>query len=147
MVVSKKSLYAIRALLELVSRQEKKLVNSAEIAKKQGVSSNFIEIILNELKHSGIVDSRRGSNGGYWLTRNPNNISVLDIISCIDGTMSVINETKDDKQADYFGVNSLGKLWSGVLDVIVSELDAKTLQDLFDEENLFINKKGLNYVI
>ena len=147
MVISKKSLYAIRALLEIRADFERKLVNSAEIAKRQGVSSRFIEIILNELKHAGIVESRRGANGGYLLAKQPSDINVLSVICCIDGPISVVSQTKEEKEVDYFGSNILKNLWTDIQDGINSNLKAKTIEDLFEEEKAFRNKNVSNYMI
>lgn len=147
MLISKKSLYAIRALLELVGDVGQKPVNSAEIAKRQGVSGRFIEIILNELKNAGIVESRRGANGGYLMTKEPSNISVLDVLSCIDGPVSIINETKEDRLADYFGVNALCNLWTETKKNIVVGFKNMTIKDLFEKENSIRNKEVCNYNI
>lgn len=147
MLVSKKSLYAIRALLELMVNFDQKPVNSTEIAKRQGVSGRFIEIILNDLKHAGIVESRRGSNGGYLLAKEPSLISVLDIIVCIDGPLAIMNETKEDRQATYFGITALNNLWAEISENLALVLEAKTLRDLFKEEKRVRNKGVCNYII
>ena len=147
LVVAKKSLYAIRALLELARDFGQNPVNSAEIARKQGVSGRFIEIILNELKNAGFVESRRGSNGGYLLAKKPEDISVLEIINGVEGPISILNESKEDRKARYYGIDSLNALWANLLSEINLTLEKKTLKDLYEEEKAIWDKNINNYII
>jgi Rrf2 family protein len=147
LLIAKKSLYAIRALLELVRISGQKPVNSGEIARKQGVSGRFIEVILNELKNTEFVESKRGSNGGYLLAKRPEDISVLDIISCMEGPISILSESEGDRKARYYGVDSMNALWTSLLSEINLTLEKKTLKDLDEEEKAAWDKSGYNYVI
>ena len=76
--VSAKLDYAIRALAEL-ARVAPTPIKGDRLAQTQGIPFRFLEVTLGELRHVGIVHSRRGSDGGYWLERDPASISLADV--------------------------------------------------------------------
>src|SRR5436190_20497153 len=85
MLFSAKAEYACVAMLELASRHaEPKPVRLADLAGKHGISDRFLVQILLDLKRAGLVDSRRGAAGGYALARNPDEITLYDILQVID---------------------------------------------------------------
>lgn len=88
-MLSMKAKYAIRAL-SILARKEGKMLAIKAIAQKADVPQKFLESILLELKHKGIVDSKRGIFGGYFLTTHPKEISVGNIIRYIDGPLAPI---------------------------------------------------------
>lgn len=75
-MVSKKCRYALRAIFELSLRDSAQPVKIQEIATAQSIPACFLEVILSELKHGGFVDSKRGSDGGYMLTRDACDLTV-----------------------------------------------------------------------
>ncbi len=147
MLVSKKSIYAIRAILQLMACQNQMPVKSAKIASLQKLSSRFMEIVLNDLKHGGFVESRRGADGGYLLTLNPKETKVLDVISHVDGSIAIINNAENDEKKDFLGKTALNDLWEKLAVKINSLLSEKTMQDLYEEELSRKKAGALNYVI
>jgi len=91
MLVSQKSLYALRAIFELAKRGRNKPVKIAEIAEIQAIPPRFLEVILNQLKQAGFVESRRGNEGGYMLARSPEDITVGDVLEFIQGPVGPID--------------------------------------------------------
>ena len=87
-MLSMKAKYALRALIVL-SAHDKKMQGKA-IAKEADVPSKFLEAILNELKHNGIVIAKRGIFGGYVLSKHPRDIFLGDVIRIIDGPLAPI---------------------------------------------------------
>src|SRR5688500_2197825 len=81
--VSAKSDYAVRALLELAVAGEGP-VKGERLAQAQEIPLKFLENILIDLRHAGIVRSQRGAEGGYWLARAPDKITVGEIIRAVD---------------------------------------------------------------
>jgi Rrf2 family protein len=79
MKISKRCEYALRAIFELSSKDTAQPVRIYDIAEAQGISRRFLEAILNELKHGGFVESRRGNEGGYILARNDEELTVGNI--------------------------------------------------------------------
>lgn len=89
--ISKKSKYALRALLELARRYDQGPVLIAELAQRQHIPKKFLEIILLELRNKGILGSKKGKGGGYFLGRAPGSISVGEIIRSLDGPMAPVS--------------------------------------------------------
>ena len=75
MLITKKNQYALRAIFELAKHDGKGPQKISEIAKAQAIPEKFLEVILNQLKGSGLVDSKRGFYGGYYLIRSPEKIT------------------------------------------------------------------------
>jgi Rrf2 family protein len=97
--VSAKADYAIRAMIELnaAGASEAQPAKGDVISAAQGVPANFLERILAEMRVNGLVHSKRGVDGGYWLAKDPAQISVADIIRAVEGPLaSVRGEAPDE---------------------------------------------------
>ena len=88
MAITQKSKYALRATLELAVRFGQGPISIGEIAKAQAIPARFLEAILAQLKRAGLVESRRGNEGGYVLSRPPARISVGDVLRVVQGTLA-----------------------------------------------------------
>jgi len=148
MKISKKCQYALKSIIELARRNSGNAVKTHDIATSQGISQRFTEIILNELKHGGFVESKRGNEGGYLLARNPKELTVREIIEYIQGAISVAPEAiNGNANNSLFGNNALRELWNEV-NIAVSEVcENKTFADLIDFEKAQREKCVPNYSI
>ena len=90
MLVPQKCQYALRAVLELCKRKGQGSVTSADIAKAQSIPARFLEVILSELKHGGVVSSRRGSAGGYTVVAEPSELSVGMVMLAMHGPVGPV---------------------------------------------------------
>ena len=90
MKLSKKSEYGLRALLELTLVQGKTTLQRHDIATRQRIPVEFLEQILLTLKRAGLISSRRGANGGYVLIKQPNEITLGQVIRILDGPLAPI---------------------------------------------------------
>ncbi|MGH7231567.1 MAG: RrF2 family transcriptional regulator [Nitrospiraceae bacterium] len=100
---SKKSEYALRALIELTRRYGKSLLQRHEIAARQRIPIEFLEQILLALKNAGLLASRRGVSGGYRLIKSPHDITLGQVIRVLDGPLAPIacvSKTAYQKCAD-----------------------------------------------
>jgi Rrf2 family protein len=88
--ISKKSKYALRAMLVLARRYRQGPVLIADIARIERIPRKFLETILLELKNKGILMSKKGKGGGYFLAREPADISVGDLIRALDGPLAPV---------------------------------------------------------
>ena len=88
LTLSKKSKYALHALLALAGKRSDEPVLIAELAKQEGIPKKFLESILLELKNKGILQSKKGKGGGYSLNRKPEAISLGEIIRTLDGPLA-----------------------------------------------------------
>ncbi|HEX2024157.1 MAG TPA: Rrf2 family transcriptional regulator [Acidimicrobiales bacterium] len=129
MRVSAKVDYAVRALTELAAAGEGP-VKGQDIALRQGVSVNFLENILSDLRRAGIVGSQRGSVGGYWLAVPADTITIADVIRTVEGPLAdVRGETLED--LDYAGpAEALREVWVATRASLRSVLEAVTIADV-----------------
>lgn len=84
-IFSKKCEYGIQGVLYLAAHRDNEVIPSDEIAKALGIPKEFISKILQSLTESGIVESRKGKNGGFTLAKSPNKIRLIDVVAAIDG--------------------------------------------------------------
>lgn len=89
-MMSKKCKYAIKALVRLAKCYPDGYLQTSEVAKLESIPKKFLEQILLELKHAHFVNSKRGAGGGYYLLRNPAEISVADVYRLFDGAIALV---------------------------------------------------------
>jgi Rrf2 family protein len=131
--VSAKSDYAIRAAVELAAAGEGP-TKGERIAQAQEIPPNFLENILADLRNAGIVASRRGAEGGYWLARPADEISLADIIRAVDGPLANVRGVRSE-QIEYAGSAApLRDVWVAVRASLRSVLERVTLADLASGE-------------
>lgn len=87
MRVSAKSDYALRALIEMASRSDRKAVSAEELGRVQDIPHGFLQTILADLRRAGIVMSQRGQSGGWRMAREADGVSVADVIRAVDGPL------------------------------------------------------------
>ena len=131
MRVSAKADYAVRAAIELASEASADSpIKGTVVSKAQKIPLRFLENILNELRHAGIVQSQRGSEGGYWLARSADDITVAEIIRAVEGPLaSVRGERPED--LEYRGeAEPLRDVWVALRANIRQILESVTLADV-----------------
>jgi len=89
-MLSKKSQYAFKALTYLTERYKKGPVLIAEISKKKKIPLKFLENILLELKKEGILDSKKGKGGGYFLNQDPSKVKMATVIRLVNGPIAML---------------------------------------------------------
>jgi Rrf2 family protein len=131
--VSAKVDYAVRALTELAAAGDGP-VKGQDIADRQGVSVNFLENILSDLRRAGLVGSQRGSVGGYWLAVPADTITIADVIRTVEGPLAdVRGEALED--LDYAGpAEALRDVWVATRASLRSVLEAVTIADVANHE-------------
>lgn len=87
-MLSQKAKYALRALITLAEAREGDAVLISDIAQRDGIPKKFLEQILLDLKHHGLLQSRRGRSGGYALLKSPGEISFGQVVRIIDGPLA-----------------------------------------------------------
>jgi Rrf2 family cysteine metabolism transcriptional repressor len=91
MKLSVRGEYALRALLVLGSHYGKEVVSIQTISQEQNIPKRFLEQILNDLKSTGAIESKRGTSGGYRLARSPHEITLATVIRHIEGALAPIS--------------------------------------------------------
>src|SRR2546422_7064520 len=110
MRVSAKVDYAVRAAVELAAA-ESPPVKGELISQAQEIPLKFLENILGELRHAGIVRSQRGTEGGYWLARPAEEISIADIIRAVEGPLASVRGEAPESLHYSGSAKPLGTLW------------------------------------
>lgn len=149
MNLSQKCQYAVRALLELSKRHGQGPVSTAEAASSQAVPQRFLEVILNELKSAGFVESRRGVQGGYLLAREPAELTVGEVIRAVDGPLDPVKCTGDRATAccPLKDRCSLIHLWNEAKEAVEQVYDRTTFQHLVDQERELERRAVVDYSI
>jgi Rrf2 family protein len=127
--VSAKADYAIRAAVELAAAGEGP-VKGERIAQAQDIPANFLENILSDLRNAGIVASRRGADGGYWLARPAAEVSLADIIRAVDGPLANVRGVRSEQVVYRGSAEKLRDVWVAVRASLRSVLENVTLADL-----------------
>jgi len=137
MIITQKNQYAIRALFELAKRQGQGPIKINEIAQAQKIPTRFLEIILNQLKHGGLLESKRGFYGGYTLIRSPDEITVGEIMRLMDESSEslyrITGMVKDDQRFEGSGI--FLSMWTKAHKAMIDVLDNTTIQNLLDQSS------------
>lgn len=128
MRLSAKSEYAIQAVLDLAMRTSQDLVPIQAIAGRQKIPQRYLEQVLLALKRGGLVASRRGSSGGYHLTRPPDAITVGDVLRAVEGAAAPF-EALTGRRPPRDG-HDLRELWTEISDAVASVVDRLTFGEL-----------------
>jgi Rrf2 family protein len=124
MRVSAKVDYALRACAELAAAGDGP-IKGDRIAQSQEIPLKFLENILLDLKHAGLVQSQRGAEGGYWLARPPDEIVLAEVIRAVEGPIANVRGLRPEQVAYEGPAQSLREVWIAVLETV-------TLADLAD---------------
>ena len=129
MRVTAKADYAVRAVIELAGGAGKP-VKRDRIVEAQAIPPKFLENILSELRHAGLVESQRGSEGGYWLAVAPEEITVAAVMRAVEGPLASVRSSRPET-LKYEGLaQPLQLLWIALRSQIRSVLDRVTIADL-----------------
>jgi Rrf2 family protein len=152
-MLSRKSKYALKALLVLAQEYGKDALLISEIAEREKIPKRFLELILLELKNHGILRSKKGKGGGYALNKPPSAISVGQVLRLIEGTLAPLpcvsktsyercEECKDERTC---GIRILMK---DVRDSTARILDSTSLADVTKRSQvLALGRGALQYSI
>lgn len=89
-MMSMKCKYAIKALIQLGLHYEKGYLLTSTIAQAENIPQKFLEQILIDLRHAGMIASKRGYGGGHYLIKKPKDISVADVYRLFDGAIALV---------------------------------------------------------
>ena len=137
MVVTQKCQYALRAIFELAGRFGQGPVKIADIAEAQAIPVRFLEVILSQLKQGGFVASQRGNEGGYQLVRQPEGLTVGEVMRFVQGPLGPVDCLSDDpaQKCPLRGQCAFLSMWQEVREVTENVYDTKTFQGLIDEHS------------
>jgi Rrf2 family protein len=129
MRISAKVDYAVRASIELAAAGGEP-IKGERIADAQEIPLKFLENILGELKHTGIVASRRGAQGGYWLAKPAEDVSLADIVRAVEGPLASVRG-QGPETLEYKGeAEPLQKVWIALRANIRAVMEETSLADV-----------------
>jgi Rrf2 family protein len=127
--ISAKSDYAIRAMIELAAEGGGP-VKGDQLATAQDIPGKFLEAILAQLRQSGLLQSRRGAEGGYWLARTADEITLADIVRAVDGPLASVRGRRPETVSYQGPAQRLTEVWVALRASLRAVLEVVTLQDL-----------------
>ncbi len=144
MKLTTKGQYAIQAMIDIAihSVKSKAPISLKEIAKNQNIPLPFLEQIAIKLRRAGLLNSTKGPHGGYVLTKNKNQISLVDIIQAVEGPVNIAPNVKNAHE----GSEVTYQLWQKLNRSIYTALKSITLEDLYYDSVSFKAARESEYV-
>ena len=127
--MSAKADYAVRAVVEVAAADDGP-VKAERIAQAQEIPLKFLENILTDLRHAGVVRSQRGVDGGFWLARPADEITVADVIRAVDGPLANVRGVRPESVTYAGTAEPLREVWVAVRASLRRVLETVTLADL-----------------
>ena len=137
MKLTTKGRYGLRAAIDLAMYAKQEPVSLSDVAERQGISISYLEQLVAKLKKAGIVQSTRGAQGGYTLAKEPEKISVGEILRALEGSLSPVDcsavdgEGETECSASNFCVTKY--VWKRISDSINDTVNGIFLSELLEE--------------
>jgi Rrf2 family cysteine metabolism transcriptional repressor len=135
MSVSSKCYYALRAIYALAEHNSTEPLKIAEIAEREQIPIRFLEVILNQLKGGGFVRSKRGAEGGYFLARPAEDLTIGAVMRFVDGPIAPVDCVSQSrhKECEFHGECHFFGFWGRVRQSMSDVVDKTTFADLVRE--------------
>jgi Rrf2 family protein len=131
MRITAKADYAVRAAAELAAAEtDGRPVKGEHLATAQGIPQNFLENILTELRRAGIVRTRRGAEGGYFLARPGSEITVADVLRAVEGPLAAVQGTRPEELSYDGAAEHLPEVWIALRASLRDVLEQVSLHEL-----------------
>ena len=146
MIINKKFLHAIEAILDISIHSSHTPASAKEITKRQGIPSRYLEKILQELVRQKILKGTRGPNGGYVLGREKRNIFLIDIYNAV----LTIEKNKKEEVDTQIRSKIINPFIKNITNEIINSFKLTSIHDLYkkiDETKININKKKIDFTI
>lgn len=131
MKISTKGRYGIRALIDLVINSECGSVTLKAISERQEISERYLEQIFSLLRKSGLIIGRKGAQGGYTLSKSPNEITIGEILRALEGESLLIDINYENSNDIEMFVNKV--IWSEINKKINDYFDSITLDYIVEQ--------------
>ena len=136
--ISTKTRYALRSLLEMATRKDQKIFRLEELSKHQLISRKYLENIFAGLRRSGIVQSRVGKNGGFYLPAKSFNVSLLEIQEALEGRITLVHCLNARPRCQRLSFCPANMIWNEVNEDFRKALASRKLKDLVAQEKVRI---------
>ena len=136
MLIPMKVDYGVRTLVYLAMRPEGTFSSTAAISAARHVPEPYLLHICSELQKAGMIESRRGPQGGHRLTREPSQISVADIVNSLDYSLAPLDCVDDADECQLSGTCAQREMWTDVEQILLKHLDSVSVAELAAKEEL-----------
>lgn len=135
MKLSTKGRYGLRAMLDLALSSECEAVSIASIAARQNISESYLEQLIAKLRKAGLVSSVRGAGGGYMLAKQPEEISVGDILRALEGNLDAVQcpGLQEEQGCSGSDLCVTKYVWKRINDSINQTVDEMKLSQLVED--------------
>jgi Rrf2 family protein len=133
MRLSTQSRYGVRAIFDIAYHSEGLETQVKDISRRQGISQRYLEQIFQKLKKGGIVGSKRGPSGGYFLNKRPEDITVGEVIRITEGGINpvlCVNPENSSQPCERFGECVTQVIWNEAGERLKEYFDSVTIRDL-----------------
>lgn len=134
MKMSTKGRYGLRLMVSLAAHYGEGPVPVDTVVREQGVTANYIHVLMGGMKAAGLVRSVRGPNGGYELTRKPAEITAFDVVSVLEGDTVPVECVAQPGSCPRAGTCPTRDVWCQVAKSVDDVLKSMTLQDLAENQ-------------
>lgn len=145
MKISTKGRYGLKAMIDLAANSVNDSVTLKSISERQNISEGYLEQIFSALRKKGLIQGRKGSQGGYILGASMSEITIGDILRSLEGDLNVVDVdegNKEDKAEQCIKYNVWDKLNNSINEIV----DSITLEDLVLEYNTLNNNDFMYYI-
>jgi Rrf2 family protein len=129
-IISTRSRYGIRLMINLAANYNKGHIFLKDIAREEEISEKYLSQIVIPLRRSGLISASRGVHGGYALAKSPQAIEAREIVELLEGDLALIECERDPKACERFLSCASRSLWEGLSRKITEYLSSVTLGDL-----------------
>ncbi|MEJ2200254.1 MAG: Rrf2 family transcriptional regulator [Desulfuromonadaceae bacterium] len=149
MKFSTKSRYGLRALFDMAYHSGNLPTQIKDISRRQDISPRYLEQIFQDLKKAGLIKSRRGPQGGYFLARKPEEITVKEILLAAEGDLTLVSCAKEETlvkgKCEFNSRCVTQKVWAEATRKLTAYFDSVTLRDLCDQGKTLGLEKELDH--
>jgi Rrf2 family protein len=142
---SSKTYLALLVILELSEKNRSSPLTSRDLAQKYGVSKRYLEVVFNNLAKSGIISSKRGIGGGYFLAADIEKLSIYDLSAAVEGGLKIFagGEYLEEEGKHAALIKGINNFWVGLDTKIMDVLRKHRLSDLISE---LTNLRDMYYI-
>lgn len=127
MIISSKGKYGLVALMDICLYSRSEAVTLKSVSKRQDISERYLEQIFSILKKGGIINSKKGAQGGYFLARKPKDITVGEILNILEGELKIVSPSEEKNDIECFMQK---KIWNNINRQIETYFNSITLEEL-----------------
>lgn len=127
MIISSKGKYGLVALMDICLYSGSEVVTLKSVSKRQDISERYLEQIFSILKKGGIINSKKGAQGGYFLARKPKDITVGEILNILEGDLKIVSPSEEKNDIECFMQK---KIWNNINRQIETYFNSITLEEL-----------------